>query len=215
MNALVSRSKCYLLLGESEKALNDAEVALLNDKNNIRAIYQKAESLYFLGQFEHSLMFFHRGLRLRPEMKSFRLGVQKTQEAIENTIGVTQSMTKAAAASKSPKDSGAPNTGASRVSTGRTTTTSRHQPQPQTATTSSNQPRRRPMTSKADCEKKPSRLCVDKDYLEGLLKHPELKEADQIATIAKDAVNFLNNREEFWRQQQPCNMMRKGSRKGH
>lgn len=86
-NALVARSKCYLLLGDPSKGLQDAETALQSDKNNIRAIYQKAEALYFLGQFELSLMYFHRGLRLRPELNSFRLGVQKTQEAIEKTIG--------------------------------------------------------------------------------------------------------------------------------
>jgi hypothetical protein len=53
------------------------------------AIFQKAEALYHLGDFEHSLMFYHRGLRLRPELAGFRLGVQKAQEAIENTIGST------------------------------------------------------------------------------------------------------------------------------
>lgn len=199
VHALVSRSKCYLLLGESEKALNDAEQALLSDKNNIRAIYQKAESLYFLGQFEHSLMFYHRGLRLRPEMKSFRLGVQKTQEAIENTIGLT-SKPRAHHSSKSNNDSKAPNTGASRISTA-------------TARTGRSSSSVRPTTSKADSEKKASRrllgqLCVDKEYLENLLKHPDLKRADtddeQISTLAREAVSFLNNRQEFWRQQRPC-----------
>lgn len=72
--ALIARSKCYLQLGEPEKALLDAETALEIDKNSIRAIYQKAEALYYLGKFEHSLMFFHRGLRLRPELNNFRLG---------------------------------------------------------------------------------------------------------------------------------------------
>lgn len=79
-NALIARSNCYLQLGEPQKALEDAETALNADKANIRAIYQKAESLYYLGQFEHSLMFFHRGLKLRPELACFRLGIQKTQE---------------------------------------------------------------------------------------------------------------------------------------
>jgi tetratricopeptide (TPR) repeat protein len=72
--ALIARSKCYLQLGEPDKALLDAETALEIDKNSIRAIYQKAEALYYLGKFEHSLMFFHRGLRLRPELNNFRLG---------------------------------------------------------------------------------------------------------------------------------------------
>jgi tetratricopeptide repeat protein 25 len=75
--ALISRSKCYLQLGEPEKALADSETALGIDKNSIRAIYQKAEALYYLGKFEHSLMFFHRGLRLRPELANFRLGKKK------------------------------------------------------------------------------------------------------------------------------------------
>lgn len=50
-------------------------------------ILQKAEALYHLGDFEHALMYYHRGLRIRPEMQEFRLGVQKSKEAIENTIG--------------------------------------------------------------------------------------------------------------------------------
>lgn len=50
-------------------------------------ILQKAEALYHLGNFEHALMYYHRGLRIRPEMQEFRLGVQKSKEAIENTIG--------------------------------------------------------------------------------------------------------------------------------
>lgn len=53
----------------------------------IPAIFQKAEALYHLGDFEHSLMYYHRGLKIRPELEEFRLGVQKAQEAIENTIG--------------------------------------------------------------------------------------------------------------------------------
>jgi hypothetical protein len=51
------------------------------------AIYQKAEALYHLGDFEHSLVFYHRGLHVRPELEQFRLGVQKAREAIENAIG--------------------------------------------------------------------------------------------------------------------------------
>lgn len=79
-NALIARSNCFLQLGEPIKALEDAETAINADKSNIRAIYQKAESLYYLGQFEHSLMFFHRGHKIRPELKNFQLGIQKTQE---------------------------------------------------------------------------------------------------------------------------------------
>ncbi|XP_029713149.1 outer dynein arm-docking complex subunit 4 isoform X2 [Aedes albopictus] len=179
-SALVARSKCYLQLGEPAKALQDAETALLLDKTNIRAIYQKAEALYYLGQFEHSLMFFHRGLRLRPELASFRLGVQKTQEAIENTIGSN--------AKNQPPQKKAPKVD-----------------KPKSA--------KKPPLTREELDKRAARrllgdLYVDKEYLENLLKHPDLKKADTntegVSEFAKDAINFLNNRQEFWRQQKPC-----------
>uniref|UniRef100_A0A1Q3FVE9 Outer dynein arm-docking complex subunit 4 n=1 Tax=Culex tarsalis TaxID=7177 RepID=A0A1Q3FVE9_CULTA len=181
-SALVARSKCYLQLGEPAKALQDAETALLLDKSNIRAIYQKAEALYYLGQFEHSLMFFHRGLRLRPELASFRLGVQKTQEAIENTIG-SNAKNQPPPAQKKPQKVDKPKSA------------------------------KKPVLSREELDKRAARrllgdLYVDKEYLENLLKHPDLKKADDnsegISEFAKDAINFLNNRQEFWRQQKPC-----------
>lgn len=184
------------------------------DKTNIRAIYQKAESLYFLGQFEHSLMFFHRGLKLRPELNSFRLGVQKSQEAIEKTIGGFPK--------KSPKPSSAKPESASKVDT---PSKAESGSKPESAskpesgksdkqsTARSTQPKVRPRTAKGSAEKREARkllgeLCVDKEYLENLLKHPDLKRADNgsenISALARDAVQFLNNRQEFWRQQRPC-----------
>ncbi|XP_055372674.1 outer dynein arm-docking complex subunit 4 [Condylostylus longicornis] len=194
-NALVARSKCYLLLGEPAKALEDAETALSVDKTNIRAIYQKAEALYYLGQFEQSLMFFHCGLRARPELTIFRLGVQKTQEAIENTIGVVKKgvLTKSKQQKKNSNS-----TKQTPVETPKSTKT--------TARSKKN----------VDHEKRNARkllgeLCVDKEYLENLLKHPDLKRADtnteSISTFAREAVDFLNKRQEFWRQQRPCTAM--------
>ena len=34
-----------------------------------------------------ALVFYHRGNKLRPEVEGFRLGIQKCQEAINNSIG--------------------------------------------------------------------------------------------------------------------------------
>lgn len=184
------------MLGDPSKGLQDAETALTNDKNNIRAIYQKAEALYFLGQFELSLMFFHRGLRLRPELNSFRLGVQKTQEAIEKTIGGFESQKKPSSSAKSSaKKNIMP--------------TILEEMRPKTAIKT---------TNKASLEKREARkllgeLCVDKEYLESLLKNPDLKRADtgteQVSNLVNDAVRFLNTRQEFWRQQRPCNALPK------
>lgn len=193
----------------------DAEEALAGDKTNIRAIYQKAESLYFLGQFEHSLMFFHRGLRLRPELNAFRLGVQKSQEAIEKTIGGFSPVRKGVCGSS------------------RTTTTTAGSARPprcemqQSALKSKSvgdivRPPAKLMSTKLTAERRESKkllgeLCVDKEYLENLLKHPSLKRADtdteQISALATDAVRFLNTRQEFWRQQRPCTAMLRQGRK--
>ncbi|CAG2212974.1 TTC25 [Mytilus edulis] len=92
-NCLVTRSKCWLQLGNAENALTDAEEALREDKDFIRVgLYQKAEALYQLGDFETALVFFHRGHKLRPELQELRMGIQKSEEAINNSIGVPESV---------------------------------------------------------------------------------------------------------------------------
>lgn len=53
----------------------------------LQGLYQKAEALYAMGDFEFALVFYHRGYKLRPELQEFRLGIQKAQEAIENSVG--------------------------------------------------------------------------------------------------------------------------------
>lgn len=88
-NALIARSKCHLLLGNPQKALDDAEMALQvksKDSSNAKAIYCKAEALYHLGDFEMSLVYYYRGMRIRPEFDQFRLGVQKAKNAIQKVL---------------------------------------------------------------------------------------------------------------------------------
>ncbi|KAL2711607.1 dnaJ protein P58IPK B [Vespula squamosa] len=88
-NALIARSRCYLLLGNPQNALQDAETALqskLKDSVNARAVYYKAEALYYLGDFEMSLVYYYRGMRMRPEFGQFRLGIQKAKDAIRNIL---------------------------------------------------------------------------------------------------------------------------------
>lgn len=88
--ALVARSQCYLKLGDAESALKDAELTW--DPNNqndryIQGLYQYAEALYQLGEFEKALIAFHRGHRIRKDQDGFRIGIQKCQEAICRAIG--------------------------------------------------------------------------------------------------------------------------------
>lgn len=152
-------------------------------------------------------MFFHRGLRLRPELTSFRLGVQKTQEAIEKTIGGFQKTATPKRPSLKPKANDESRDNADQQKTATIIT----------ASTSANT-RSRPKTTKVSPEKREARkllgeLCVDKEYLENLLRHPDLKRADtgseNISALASDAVRFLNTRQEFWRQQRPCTALPK------
>ncbi|KAJ3069825.1 Tetratricopeptide repeat protein 25, partial [Podochytrium sp. JEL0797] len=87
-HCLVSRSKCYIQVGSPALALQDANTSLKTDDPNFhQGVFQKAESLYAMGDFELALMFYHRGNRLRPELDEFRIGIQKAREAIENSIG--------------------------------------------------------------------------------------------------------------------------------
>lgn len=49
-------------MGSWEDALEAAEIVLADDKFNIKSIFVKAEALFNLCLFEHSLVHFHRGL---------------------------------------------------------------------------------------------------------------------------------------------------------
>uniref|UniRef100_A0A8C6SEV2 Outer dynein arm-docking complex subunit 4 n=1 Tax=Neogobius melanostomus TaxID=47308 RepID=A0A8C6SEV2_9GOBI len=88
----VGLSKCYLLMGNPEMALNEAENSLKGDKSYFEGLYQKAEALYYMGEFEFAKVCYHGGLKIRPEIQKFRVGIQKAQEAIENATGSPSSV---------------------------------------------------------------------------------------------------------------------------
>ena len=51
----------FFKLGELELAVADADKVLAKDKLSQEAMYRKAEALFQLGRYEHSLVFYHRG----------------------------------------------------------------------------------------------------------------------------------------------------------
>ena len=53
----------------------------------LQGLYQKAEALYQMGDFEQALVYYHRGYHLRPELQEFHFGIQKSKEAIDNCVG--------------------------------------------------------------------------------------------------------------------------------
>ncbi|XP_046596633.1 V-type proton ATPase catalytic subunit A-like [Neodiprion lecontei] len=194
-NALIARSKCYLLLGEPEKALEDAEAALQEnsrDPSNARAMYYKAEALYHLGDFELSLVYYYRGMRIRSEFDGFRLGVQKAQEAIQNIIGdksppipvaLLTSKNSAEDSAQPPEEPKLPKT--------------QHAPKVEAKDQPSKKPAPRRQRSGTPCGQKNGtahqrllgQLEVDKKYLQNLLKHPDLSyPANITATMDDDEV---------------------------
>lgn len=68
-------------------ALADAEESLKENKEFTKGLYMKAEALYATGEFELALVFYHRGKKLRGDVKEFQLGINKAQEAIDNCVG--------------------------------------------------------------------------------------------------------------------------------
>uniref|UniRef100_A0A0C9QNC0 Outer dynein arm-docking complex subunit 4 n=1 Tax=Fopius arisanus TaxID=64838 RepID=A0A0C9QNC0_9HYME len=216
-NALLARSKCYLLLGEPQKALEDAEAALnerVKDPGNARAMYYKAEALYHLGDFELSLVYYYRGMRIRPEFDQFRLGVQKAKEAIQNILGDNSVPIKIDPAARVEEIN---KTEAAKIPANLEipedpTPAGKEPERPVSAdkTLSESSGDRRRFSSqskrKSNCPNLLGQLNVDKKYLQDLLKCPDVKAAHQesaqhITKYAEEGISFLKNRQEFWRQQ--------------
>jgi tetratricopeptide repeat protein 25 len=120
--------------------------------------------------------------------------VQKTQEAIEATIGGCQQKLDQRALANLQKRKDTPPRVESPVP-------SKH----------SMKFRNKEANDRRQSRKLLGELFIDKEYLENLLKHPDLKRADtkteNVSVFAKDAITFLNNRQEFWRQQKPTNIL--------
>jgi len=183
---LVSRSKCYLHIGDAESALKDADECIKDDKTYHKGLYQRAEALYQMGSFEFALMYFHRGNSLRPELAQFRLGIQKCQEAIENSVGSPETI---------------------ELDTRVSISKNRRQ------TLDFRQKRHFKEEEKRVASEKTAKallgeLYKDRQYLEQLaadelLTQSEYISGESISEIINNGIRYLDNRTEFWRQQKP------------
>lgn len=199
-NCLVARSQCHIELGNADAALADAEEILREDPKHIKGLSQKAAALYQKGDFEHALLFYHRGHKLRPEVQAFRLGIQKSQEAIENSIGEDANVHLNSSGDLTyfykqeektkQKKGGYSKPGARRD----------HKKAAQ-----------RPHTSQFDsktCKQLLGELYPDKDYLEKILTETENSDHNTdtnvcIRDIAIRCLDYLDTRTDFWQQQNP------------
>ncbi|XP_054616693.1 outer dynein arm-docking complex subunit 4 [Dunckerocampus dactyliophorus] len=180
-SCFVGRSKCYLKMGQYDKALKDAEASLQEDQTFFEGLYQKAEALYCMGEFEFALVFYHRGRKLRPQIQEFQLGIQKAQEAIENSVSVPAHIIKQKLihgdASKLQKDE---------------------------------EHTRKPQTSKMEKTSKKylGEFYEDRKYLENLLKDEDLvkgrtRSGEQLQDVIQSCLTYLDDCAEFWNQQKP------------
>ncbi|XP_054849425.1 outer dynein arm-docking complex subunit 4-like isoform X2 [Eublepharis macularius] len=198
-NCLVARSKCYLRLGDTENALKDAEASLLNDKEFTKGLYQKAEALYTMGDFEFALVFYHRGYKLRPELQKFKLGIQKCQEAIENSVG-------------SPSSVKLENRGdlcfLSRQAESKKAKQKLQVKFPEKDMRYGTRQQEQPARNEKTERQLLGELYVDKAFLEKLLKDEDLiksttKQGITVGDLIQEGLSYLDTRTDFWQQQKP------------
>ncbi|KAJ8307020.1 hypothetical protein KUTeg_015104 [Tegillarca granosa] len=200
-NCLVCRSKCYLQLGDTENALHLYNLFLII----FQGIYQKAQALYYQGDFEMALVFYHRGHKLRPELQEFRLGIQKAQEAIDNSVGSPDTVKLTTDGDltffdkqddkKLKKKSG----GGFGSYGGRPA-----QQQPTGRLLRTINMARSPGNEKT-IKQLLGELYGDRTYLERLLKEtdPQSDMGKTISNLVAEGLSYLDTRTDFWRQQKP------------
>ncbi|XP_028841969.1 tetratricopeptide repeat protein 25-like isoform X1 [Denticeps clupeoides] len=192
-NCLVARSRCYVKMGDSAKALQDAEASLQEDKTFFRGLYQKAEALYAMGEFEFALVYYHRGYKLRPELHEFRWGIQKAQEAIYNCVGSPSGVKLEKKGDLSFLNEQVQKEQSKAIPPGKKVQQPHRQKTPSTERTS------RQLLGE---------LYSDKEYLEKLLKNQDVvkrktRSGDHLQELIMGYVSYLDTCTEFWQQQRP------------
>lgn len=189
---LVARSKCHLQLGNTKSALEDAEGSLKEDTKYHRGLYQKAEALYQMGDFEYALVFYHRGNKIRPDLQEFKLGIQKAQEAINNSIGT-------------PEHCKLEKTG-DLTFFKQQDIVSKKKPLKVSKTTRLQSKEKGPIASEKTMKELLGELYADREYLEKLMNDPGLiinNKDKSIHALVEEGLSYLDSRTEFWRQQKP------------
>ncbi|KAL7060714.1 hypothetical protein AAHC03_09422 [Spirometra sp. Aus1] len=140
-------------------------------------------------------MFYHRGKELRPQFKPFDLGIQKSEEAINNIVGDAAHVTLTVTKQDQPIETTFEQDGE----------ISGHIEAESDLAADS--------TWKTEADKKELRRVLkefyyDVEFMDGLLSTEELlerktKNSSEVVALASDAVRYLKVRSNFWRQQEP------------
>ncbi|OXA59227.1 tetratricopeptide repeat protein 25 [Folsomia candida] len=203
--ALVWRSQCHLKLGDAQAALKDAQASFESDDTYIQGLYQYAEALFNLGQFEQAAISYHRGFRARRDKEEFRVGINKCQEAIRRAIGERQATQIEDLEVILPQIDEINNT--EKGNAGHCCVLDRA-----SEIELRKKGIKKNVTSKARARWVDREvlgvLQQDKDYLTKFLKRPDIEGnhqsgSDSLRTSAKEALKYLEIREQFWRMQNP------------
>ncbi|XP_046573347.1 LOW QUALITY PROTEIN: outer dynein arm-docking complex subunit 4-like [Haliotis rubra] len=196
---LVARSKCHLQLGDTKNALADAEASLQEDKTFHKGVYQKAEALYYKGDFEMALVFYHRGHKLRPELQEFRLGIQKAQEAIDNSVGTPEKVKLNTSGDLTFFQDQDDKQKRKRQAYGSFARQNAQQQSKQKRDTTRSQ------ASERTIKQMLGELYGDRKYLELLLKETDASTntGKTISDLVEEGLSYLDTRTDFWRQQKP------------
>nr|XP_033775042.1 tetratricopeptide repeat protein 25 isoform X2 [Geotrypetes seraphini] len=152
-----------------------------------------------MGDFEFALVYYHRGYRQRPELQEFRLGIQKAQEAIDNSVGSPSSV---------------------KLETKGDLSYFKRQEEPKKS-----KQKVHALISKKDMKQQKERdenvarsektvrkllgrLYTDRAYLTTLLKDEDLVNSNsktglKLRDLIMGGITYLDTRTEFWRQQKP------------
>ncbi|KAG3268948.1 outer dynein arm-docking complex subunit 4 isoform X3 [Ictidomys tridecemlineatus] len=151
-----------------------------------------------MGDFEFALVFYHRGYKLRPD-REFKVGIQKAQEAINNSVG-------------SPSSIKLENKGdVFFLSKQAESMKAQQKPHPIKQLphhTQRESKRKGSFKSEKTIRQLLGELYVDKEYLEKLLLDEDLikgtiKGGLTVEDLIMTGINYLDTRSNFWRQQKP------------
>nr|CAH8830964.1 unnamed protein product [Trichobilharzia regenti] len=204
-HCLLRRASCYLATGNISMALCDTDTALSEDPNYYKALYIKAQILYNKGDFEHALMFFHRGQQQRPELQMFRLGIQKCEEAVENSlkdhkkVKIASGGAKGFAKQMEDKAKLRQMGQKSKRVTGDTDTSDGNQ---------NNQSIPTSLIPRNMSKIMFGPLYTDHEYLEELLRQEtahkwKTANSEEVRNLARDGIAYLDERYKFWHQEKP------------
>jgi tetratricopeptide (TPR) repeat protein len=84
-----NRSACFLKLGQHEKALDDADLALACNPNNVKAGFRKGLALHAMGRYREALPVLAESYRLEPKNKQIQQALQFCEVRLQHEMRKT------------------------------------------------------------------------------------------------------------------------------